>query len=139
MPLSADDITGAFAALKTYGRRCMDLAELVRAILDGDLLMARQWVADAYRAHMQWEQIEQPRGLSDREMSVAAAVVELLASRAGAASPFWTAKVGASEEPVILDPGLEQMPRSYARAKQHGPEPFRRRNLVAPPDFLAVA
>lgn len=117
----------------------MDLPELVRAIGAGDLLTARQWVADAYRAHMQWNDIRRPDGLSDREMSVAAGLVELLASRAHATPPSWTASVGAVREQVVLDPGLDEMPRSFAHAKSHGPEPLLRRNLVALPDFLDVA
>jgi hypothetical protein len=40
---------------------------------------------------------------------------------------------------LILDPGLDQMPRSFAHAKAAGPEPLRRRNLIALPDFLDVA
>jgi hypothetical protein len=116
----------------------MDLRELVRAILSGDLLTARQWVADAQRAGMQWEKLRQPLGLDVREMTVAAGVAELLATRAGAAPPPWTASIGSSDEPLFLDPGLQDMPRTLAHAKAEGPEPFRRRNLIASPDFLTV-
>ena len=77
--------------------------------------------------------------LSEREMSVAAGMAELLAQRRGATPPPWTLTVGSSAELVILDPGLEKMPRSFAHAKRHAPEPLRRRNLLALPDFLAVA
>ena len=117
----------------------MDLRDLVRALLAGDLLAARQYVADAQRARVLWEHVERPHGLTDRELSVAAGVVELLASRSGAAPPSWTNLVGAVRELLVLDPGLEQMPRSFARAKTDGPEPLRRRNLVASPDFLDLA
>ena len=117
----------------------MDVAELVRALLAGDLLTARQCVADAQYACIRWERIEEPHGLSDQEMAVAAGIVELLASRNGGTSPAWTKTIGALGEPLILDPGLEQMPRSFAQAKIAGPEPLRRRNLIALPDFLDVA
>lgn len=117
----------------------MDLREIVRAILAGDLIAARQWVADAYRERIEWSRVERPHDLSDVELSVAAGIAELLASRAGVAPPAWTAKVGALRETVVLDPGLEQMPRSFAHAKRHAPEPLRKRNLVALPDFLDVA
>jgi hypothetical protein len=116
----------------------MELHDLVRAILSGDLLAARQWVADARRARVQWDRFERPFGLDEREMTVAAGVAELLADRAGSAPPAWTAGVGPREEILLLDPGLENMPRTLARAKAAGPEPFRKRNLVAPPDFLDV-
>ena len=117
----------------------MDIHELVRAILAGDLLAARQSVADAQRAQVNWPDVERPTGLSDREMSVAAGIVELLASRAGATPPPWTNAIGSVPEPLVLDPGLEEMPRSFARAKATGPTPLRRRNLIALPDFLDVA
>jgi hypothetical protein len=117
----------------------MEIHELVRALLTGDLLTARQHVADAKRAHVAWERLEQPRGMNDCEMSVAAAIVELLAARAGKTPPAWTKSIGPVPEVLILDPGLEEMPRSFARAKVAGPEPLRRRNLIALPDFLDVA
>lgn len=116
----------------------MDLRELVRAILCEDLLAARQWVADARRADVHWERIDRPAGLDEREMTVAAGVAELLARRAGVAPPSWTLSVGPSDEPLFLDPGLKEMPRTLEHAKSDGPEPFRRRNLIASPGFLDV-
>jgi hypothetical protein len=117
----------------------MELRDLIDAILAGDLLAARQWVADAQRAHVHWATLECPSDFVGRQLTLAAALVELLASRAGETPPIWTRSVGAEREPVILDPGLEDMPRSLAQAKICGPEPLRKRNLVALPDFLAVA
>jgi hypothetical protein len=124
---------------KIFGRIHMDLDELVRAILAGDLLQARQWVADARRGGIQWERVAPPRGLDERGMTVAAGITELLALRASSVPPAWTAAFGPLEHPVILDPGLDQMPRSFAFASKNAPEPLRKRNLVALPDFLAVA
>lgn len=117
----------------------MDVRELVRSILDGDLLSARQWVSDARREPLAWNTIAMPTGVSSKELTVAAAILELLADRSGDEPPSWTSTVGATQEPLILDPGLETMPRSYARAKDDAPGPLRRRNLVALPDFLDVA
>jgi len=116
----------------------MEVPELVRAILAGDLLAARQWVADAERERLSWQQLDRPKGLDALELSVAAGMVELLASRAGTEPPSWTNGVGGQPEEVVLDPGLEEMPRSFALAKAQGPEPLRKRNFVALPDFLRV-
>jgi len=116
----------------------MDLRELVRSILSRDLLAARQWVADARRADVRWDRIDCPAGLDEREMTVGAGVAELLARRAGSSPPSWTLSVGPADEPLFLDPGLEDMPRTLAHARANGPEPFRRRNLIASPDFLDV-
>ena len=117
----------------------MDLRVLVEAILSGDLLTARQWVADARRERVNWARFECPSDFAAREITVAAGLIELLARRAGEKPPAWTEAVGAEREPLVLDPGLEQMPRSLARAKSSGPEPLRKRNLLALPDFLDVA
>ena len=117
----------------------MELRELVKAILDGDLLTARQWVADAQRNRIEWGSVPRPFDFSDRELIVAAALTELLARRAGVNPPSWTDSVGGESNPLVLDPGLDQMPRSYAWAQSAGPESFRKRNLVALPDFLDVA
>lgn len=117
----------------------MELRDLVDAILGGDLLTARQWVSDAKREHLNWELVPYPEQLAGRQVVVAAGVVELLARRAGDRPPAWTMAVGPERELVILDPGLERMPRSFARAKTEGPESLRKRNLLALPDFLDVA
>lgn len=116
----------------------MDIRDLVHALTRGDLLAARQWTADARRANLRWELIAQPVGLTEHEASIAAAMVELFASRAGVAAP-WTSTVAGVQEPIVLDPGLEQMPRSFARAKATAPDALRRRNLIALPEFLDVA
>src|SRR5438067_1892406 len=118
------------------GIHSMELRDLVNAILAGDLLTARQWVADARHTGVKWENVQCPRGFTGQEMTVAAGLVELLADRAGERPPRWTTSVGGELEPLVLDPGLDEMPRSLARAKASGPEPLRKRNLVALPDFL---
>lgn len=117
----------------------MELRDLVDAVLARDLLSARQWVADARRQRLNWSRVPRPGDLDALRMTVAAGLAELLASRAGEAPPPWTATVGPQGEAFLLDPGLDEMPRSFAHAKAAGPEPLRKRNLVALPDFLQVA
>ena len=77
--------------------------------------------------------------MGNRTLSERLQRVELLARRAGVNPPSWTDGVGAVPDLVVLDPGLDLMPRSYARARSAGPEPLRKRNLLALPDFLHVA
>ena len=117
----------------------MDLRELVDSVLSGDLLRSRQWVADARRDRIEWELIPCPAEMDRCALSVAAALLELFALRAGGTPPPWTNDVGAVEDLVVLDPGLETMRRSFAYAKTHGPVALLKRNLVALPDFLDVA
>jgi hypothetical protein len=117
----------------------MDLRDLVGSVLSGDLLSARQWVADARRDHLDWESIAFPEEMDRRSLSVTAALLELLAGRAGENPPPWTNDVGALDDMVVLDPGLETMRRSFAYAREHGPVALLKRNLIALPDFLDVA
>jgi hypothetical protein len=116
----------------------MDLRDLVRALTAGDLLSARQWVADARRSDFDWQTVARPSDLTPLEMSIAAGIAELLARRWGATAPSWTENVGGPAEPVFLDPGLESMPRTLARVMHEGPEPLLNRNLFATADFLDV-
>ncbi len=117
----------------------MDLRELVDAVLSGDLLRARQWVADARKDSVKWESIAFPAEMDQRSLAITAALLELFASRTGGSPPPWTNAVGALDDMIVLDPGLETMRRSFAYAKEHGPASLLKRNLVALPDFLDVA
>src|SRR5256885_8070687 len=49
------------------GKLNMDLRDLVCALLAGDALAARQWVADAARAGVVWERVAAPSGLRSEE------------------------------------------------------------------------
>ena len=117
----------------------LDLAELVRALLAYDPLEARQWVADARRVGLVWPDVRMPEGLDRTGLTVAAAVAELLAGRAGQAPPPWTAAVPAAPAPLFLVRAALTMPRLRKLCTEEGPEPLRCRQVFAPPDFLSVA
>ena len=117
----------------------MDLHELIASVLCGDLLRARQWVADAHRSNVNWDSIAFPTDMDQRSLIVTAALIELFASRSGGSSPQWTNDIGALDHMVVLDPGLQSMRRSFAYAREHGPVSLLKRNLIALPNFLDVA
>ena len=117
----------------------MDLADLVRSLLERDALSARQWVADAIAEGLCLSDLPQPPGLSATGLAVAAGVAELLAGRMGQAAPPWTAAVPACPEPLYLVEAAATMPRLRRLCETGGPEPLRRRRLFAPPEFLSVA
>lgn len=117
----------------------MDLSELVRALLSYDALAARQWVADSLREGVVWTAVPKPSDLSPIELGVAAGVAELLASRAGQAPPSWVDTVEATQTPVWLVKAARTMPRLRRLCEEEGPEPLRRRGILAPPEFLKVA
>ena len=117
----------------------MDLRDLVRALLDFDALAARQWLADAQRSGFLWSEVSAPVGLNATELATAAGVVELLAARTGQTPPDWTTSVPPAPERLFLVRAASSMPRLRSLCEREGPEPLRRRGLLAPPDFLSVA
>ena len=117
----------------------MELRELVRALLEYDTISARQWVADFARAGAKWCEIPNPEGFSREELAVAAGIVEMLATRCGEPFPRWTENVPASPRRIFLVRAADTMHRLRRACEAEGPEPLRRRQLFAPPDFLTVA
>ncbi len=117
----------------------MQVEDLVQALLRFDALTARQWVSDARRANIDWPAVPEPSMLDASGRVVAAGVVEMLAARAGAVPPGWTANVGSAAEPILLVRAAGSMPRLRRLCEVEGPEPLRRRGVLAPPDFLTAA
>jgi hypothetical protein len=117
----------------------MELRDLVEALLAQDALAARQWVADARRSGVFWPTILRPDGLDASAMAVAAGVAEMLSERASQLPPAWTSDVGAAPVPVLLVRAAGILPRLRKLCEDEGPEPLRRRRLLAPPDFLTGA
>ena len=117
----------------------MNLRDLVRALLSFNALAARQWVADSLREGIVWASIPAPTDLDPVGLGVAAGVAELLAARAGQAPPPWASAVEAIPTPVCLVKAARTMPRLRQLCEQEGPEPLRRRGILAPPEFLTVA
>lgn len=117
----------------------MDLRELVRALLSYDALAARQWVVDSVREGIVWAAVPRPTGLGPLELGVAAGIAELLASRADQPPPQWVGAVPSASTPVFLVKAAGTMPRLRRLCEQEGPEPLRRRGILAPPEFLTFA
>jgi hypothetical protein len=117
----------------------VDLRDLVRALLLFEALTARQWLADAARAGFIWSEVPSPDGLDATERAVAAGVAELLAERAGQPPPPWAAAIPPAPKSQFLVRSAATMPRLRAMCEREGPEPLRRRGLLAPPDFLTIA
>ena len=108
------------------------------ALLSYDTLFARQWVADARRVGLAWAEVPRPVGLDAVGMAVAAGVAEMLAARTAESGPAWTATVPAAPQLVFLVRAATEMSRLRALCENEGPEPLRRRQILAPPDFLTV-
>lgn len=117
----------------------MNLRDLVEALVRGDALGARQWVADAVRAGWDWTTVAEPDGLDPLRLAVAAAVVEMMAARRRGEPPPWTAAVPPAPQRFFLVRAAESLPRLRRLCEEEGPEPLRRRRILAPPDFLTAA
>lgn len=117
----------------------MQIRALVEALMSFDVVGAHQWVADAERLPMSWSGVARPAGMDTEQMAVAAGVVELLVERAGQAPPGWTREVGESPKRIYLVRAAESMPRLRRLCEQEGPDSLRRRQVMAPPEFLRVA
>ncbi len=117
----------------------MDLRDLVRALLGYDALAARQWIADAQRSGFIWSEVSVPEGLNATELATAAGVAEILAARTGQSPPDWAASVPPAPERLFLVRAASSMPRLRSLCEREGPEPLRRRGLLAPPEFLSIA
>ena len=117
----------------------MHLSELVEALMSFDALRARQWVADALATSLDWSEIARPTGLTAEKLAVAAGVVEMLAARIGQQPPPWTSEVPQSPTKIYLVRWAGSMPRLRKLCELEGPEPLRRRQILAPPEFLTMA
>ena len=117
----------------------MDLRDLVNALVRGEALGARQWVADGTRAGWDWAAVGEPRGLNPLDLAVAASIVEMMAERQGTKPPSWTAAVPPAPTRLFLVCAAESLPRLRRLCEEEGPEPLRRRRILAPPDFLTAA
>jgi hypothetical protein len=130
--------SSATTRLKISGRANMQIRALIDALMSFDALRARQWVADAKRMPISWAEVARPAGMDAQQLAVAAGVIELLAERSGQSSPSWTAEVAASPKRIYLVRAAESMPRLRQLCEEEGPEPLRRRQIMAPPEFLSV-
>ena len=117
----------------------MQIRALIEALMSFDILRARQWVADAMRAPISWSEVARPEGMDAERLAVAAGVVELLAERSGQPSPDWTVDVGESPRRIYLVRAAESTPRLRLLCEEEGPEPLRKRQIMAPPEFLSLA
>jgi hypothetical protein len=117
----------------------VNLRDLIEALVRRDALAARQWVADATRAGWDWTAVAEPRGLDQLGLAVAAAVVEMMAERQQGRAPSWTTAVPPAPQRVFLVQAAESLTRLRRLCEEEGPEPLRRRRILAPPGFLTAA
>ena len=112
------------------------IEEMANAPLSRDALKLRSLIQDILRSKLPLSSWERPATSQHDTLVVAAALVELMASRRGVIAPAWTTVVGAMETPFHLLIAADRMPRLRAWCEAESPPPLRSRKLFAPPDFL---
>jgi len=111
------------------------IEDIARAALAYNALMVRALLQDLLRASPDWASIPKPAAVDENTLVVAAALLELLALRAGAEPAAWTRETGPAKEPIHLVRAALTMPRTRARVEAESPEPLRKRNVFAPAEY----
>lgn len=115
------------------------LGEMAVALLGYDALLLRLYVQAWIRERPRFALMPKPETDDPRILVAAAALVELLAGRAGQPSPAWTAAVGALPAPFFVMRRAERPGFIHDLCLNESPEPLKRRNIFAPPNFLEMA
>jgi len=113
--------------------------QLAEAALQRDSLRLRSLVQDMTHAHTDWSSLPRPQTEDARLLAIAASLAELLAVRQNQTPPSWTKEIGALREPFFLLRSAETMKRLRVLCETQSPEPMRKRQLFAPPNFLEFA
>ena len=115
----------------------MELIEaLAAAALRRDSLQVRSLAQELVRSTPRFSEIPRPTIRDARVLAIAAGLVELFALRAGQPPPAWTSEIGPSPEPCFLLEAAHKMKRLRRLCQTESPEPLRKRNLYAPPEYL---
>lgn len=113
--------------------------QIADAVLQRDNLRLRGLVQELMKSNVDWSSIARPLTGDLRLLAMAASLTELLAERQNQTPPAWTEQVGPLEEPFFLLRSADTMKRLRTLCETQSPEPLRKRNLYAPPNFLTFA
>jgi len=99
----------------------------------------RAWTMELLRSVDNLGEVERPCLGSSEELALAAAIIELLALRKGQKPPAWTSAVGGMRAPFYLFPDIDSLPWTKRWCEAESPEPLKRRNIFASPEYLTFA
>ena len=117
----------------------VELDAVATAALERDNLRLRSLVQDMLQESPQLEAWPEPKTRDPQLLSIAAGLVELLALRRHQPPPAWATAIGAAPEPYFLLKTATRLKRLRDLCLNEAPEPLRKRNLYAPPNFLEFA
>lgn len=115
------------------------LEQLAEAALNRDSLRLRSLTQDFLRENFRLTDYAQPAIADARLLTMAAALIELLALHQKQSPPNWTKAIGPLPEPFFLLESAATLKRLRALCESQSPEPLRQRRLYAPPNFLEFA
>lgn len=125
--------------MATVKASSITIRELAEALLARDDFRLRLLTQGWLREQPRFAFIPQPETDDPRLLVAAAALVELLAERAGQQPPSWTASVGMLSEPFFAVAWADRPGFTRDLCLNESPEPLRRHNIFAPPNFLEMA
>ena len=112
---------------------------LAEAALQHQSLRLRSLAQELLQTDLPLTSISRPQTEDPRLLALAAGLLELLALHTNQAAPTWTDEIGGSPEPFFLLQAALRMKRLRDLCERESPEPLRKRNLYAQPDFLSFA
>jgi hypothetical protein len=115
-----------------------DLEILARAAANRDSLQLRALTLEFLENHKTFDHIVMPDIQDKKLLAIAAALLELFATRQGQQAPSWVHGVG-NTEPFFLVAAAERMPRLRELCLTESPPELQRHGLYAPPNFLEFA
>ena len=116
----------------------VEVEAIAQAALAGEALAARSLTQEFLRANPTLAEIASPTVHDPEVLAMTAALLELFAERTNQPAPAWTRIVGALPSPVYLLQAAKTMKRLRELCHDFAPEPLRRRNLFAPPNYLEM-
>jgi hypothetical protein len=122
--------------MSEFVARNVPLQDIADALLSYDAMRLRILVQEWQWANPVVTSVPRPQTRDARSLTVAAALVELFALRAGQAPPAWTAEAPPLPEPFFVMPLAERPGFTRTLCLTEAPEPLRRRNIFAPPNYL---
>ena len=112
------------------------IESIAQSALMKNNLDTRSLVQDFLRTDPEISAVPRPQISDYTTLAIAAALLELFALRQNKEAPPWTSDIGGVSEPIFLLRSVTKMKRLRALCLQEAPEPLRKRQFFAPPDYL---
>lgn len=114
------------------------LQSMAEALLNRDALQLRLLVQAWMRNPPRFDTIPCPQTDDVQILAAAAGLVELLALRLNQEPPKWTSAVAPLPTPFFVMRRAERPGFTRDLSVSEAPEPLKRRNIFAPPNFLQM-